>query len=363
MKRRGLLLAGWLMVSVGGAIAQEPHQNPIFNQSVMSGQVGDTPVRLYLAPSPHIARGVTDFIRAASNTLDICVYEINLPEIAEAIDEAVRRRVSVRIAIPSSNFVGRDETEIRTRLNDWLKKGLLRQTENKSGLMHHKFMVADGHRVWTGSYNFTRNDTEMNDNNAVTFSHPQMARNFTAEMDEIWAGRHGKRNADPTPHPEIRMGDVLVRNLFSPEDDLEKAIVEEIGKATNSIYIMAFALTDRAMFDALKQRVAAGVKVFVLLDLTLSRQGSSLKQPLRDAGATVRISSNNGRMHHKVLVIDENVVITGSANFSASALDTNDENIVIFACPPLARAFTREFTRCWRAQPYWVNKWSQDAPR
>lgn len=363
MKRPGVLLAMIVALASAGTLAQEPHQNPIFNHSVLSGSVGPVPVRLFLAPSPHIARGVVEFIEAATGTLDVCVYEINLPEVAEALADAVDRKVKVRVAVPESNLLDKDESEVRLILGDLLRKGILRQTENKSGLMHNKFMVADGHRVWTGSYNFTRNDTEMNDNNAVTFSNVRMARNYLAEMDEIWEGRHGRKNAAPTPFPEIEMGDVLVRNLFSPEDDLEKAFVEEIGKATNSIYIMAFALTDRAMFDALTARIAAGVKVYVLLDLTLSRQGTSLKTALREAGATVRISSNNGRMHHKVLVIDENVVITGSANFSASALKSNDENIVIFACPPLARAFTREFTRCWRAEPYWVNKWSQDPPR
>ncbi len=362
MKRPGVLLAICLLWS-GGLSGQEPQQNPIFNNSVMSGSVGGTPVRLYLAPSPHISRGVVEFIQSATNSLDICVYEINLPEVADAIADAVKRKVAVRMAVPSANLVDKEESDVRTILNDLLKKNILHQTENKSGLMHNKFMVADKHRVWTGSYNFTRNDTEMNDNNAATFSNSRMAENYTAEMDEIWNGQHGRKNATPTPHPEIQMGDVLVRNLFSPEDDLEGAFVEEIGKATNSIYVMAFALTDKAMFEALKKRITAGVKVYVLLDLTLSRQSTSLKIALREAGATVRISSNNGRMHHKVIVIDENVVITGSANFSASALKVNDENVVIFASPPLARAFTREFTRCWRAQPYWVNKWSQDAPR
>jgi phosphatidylserine/phosphatidylglycerophosphate/cardiolipin synthase-like enzyme len=57
--------------------------------------------------------------------------------------------------------------------------------------------------------------------------------------------------------------------------------------------------------------------------------------------------------------VDDNVVITGSANFSASALKVNDENLLIFNSRDLARAMTREFTRCWQAQPYIWNKWSQ----
>lgn len=362
MSWKTLLLPLLLMGSLSYA-QPEPAQNPIFNKSVMSGLVGDTPVRLYLAPSPHIELGVVEFIRAASNTLDICVYEVNQPSIVDAIVEAHKRGVKVRLAVPGSSLPSKDDKAVRDKFNYLLKEKVLRLTANKSGLMHNKFMVGDNHAVWTGSYNFTLNDTQMNDNNAVTFSSRLMAENYIAEMNEIWDGRHGKRNSDRTPHPEIQMGDVTVRNLFSPEDDLEKAFVEEILKATNSIYVMAFALTDKAMFDAIRNRHEAGVKIYVLLDLTLSRQSTSLRNPLRDLGVVVRISSNNGRMHHKVMVIDESVVVTGSANFSASALQVNDENVVIFACTPLARAFTQEFARCWRAQPYWINKWSQDSNR
>ncbi|HMP90740.1 MAG TPA: phospholipase D-like domain-containing protein [Kiritimatiellia bacterium] len=361
MKRLLLLLA---VCSLGcWAQAQQQLYAPMFNESVMSGKVGDTDVRLYLGPSPYISRGVVDFINSATRTLDICVYEMNLHQVVDAILEAHGRGVKVRVAVSPAATPHRNDPDLLDKFNTMKARNILRYTKNRSGLMHNKFMVADGRSVWTGSYNFTRNDTEMNDNNAVTFPNSLLAENYTAEFEEIWTGMHGKRNSTPTPHPVFRIGDVTVKNYFSPEDNVEAAIVDELMRATNSIYIMAFALTDRAMYSALTNQIAAGIKVFVLLDLTLSRQATSLNRPLREAGATVRISSNNGNMHHKVIVIDENVVITGSANFSASALNVNDENIIIFECPPLARAFMREFTRCWMAKPYIINKWTQPASR
>ena len=361
MKR--LLLFMTLLSAGCWANAQQPLYAPMFNESVMSGKVGDTDVRLFLGPSPYISRGVVEFIGASTRTLDICVYELNLSQVADAILEAHTRGVKVRVAVSPAATPHRTDDSLAAKFAEMKERKILRYTKNRSGLMHNKFMVADGRAVWTGSYNFTRNDTEMNDNNAVTFSNTLLAENYIAEFEEIWAGMHGRRNSTPTPHPVFKIGDVTVKNYFSPEDDVEAAIVDEIMRATNSIYIRAFALTDRAMLVALTNQLAAGIKVYVLLDLTLSRQASSLNKPLREAGATVRISSNNGNMHHKVLVIDENVVITGSANFSASALKVNDENIVVFESPPLARAFMREFTRCWMAKPYVINKWMQQTQR
>ena len=155
----------------------------------------------------------------------------------------------------------------------------------------------------------------------------------------------------------------MIHSYFSPDDDLEKAIVKEIQKATKSIYILAFALSDASMFKALTNKVAAGVSVVALFDLELARQKSSLIKPLKEAKVHARISANNGQMHHKVIVIDENVVITGSANFSASAFDVNDENLIIFNSPPLAKAFVKECARCWKARPYIYSKWAQSAGR
>jgi phosphatidylserine/phosphatidylglycerophosphate/cardiolipin synthase-like enzyme len=50
-------------------------------------------------------------------------------------------------------------------------------------------------------------------------------------------------------------------------------------------------------------------------------------------------------LHHKVIVIDERIVITGSYNFTASAERDNDENLVIVYDPLLARDYLKEFER------------------
>ena len=52
-------------------------------------------------------------------------------------------------------------------------------------------------------------------------------------------------------------------------------------------------------------------------------------------------------MHHKVILIDGETVITGSYNFSKNAETSNDENILILKNREIAGAFLREFRRCW----------------
>jgi len=334
----------------------------MYNASVVAGRIGDTTVNLYLGPSPFISKAAVDFIKASTSTLEVCMYELDLPEVLDALLEAVYRGVKVRIAASPATVPNKHERFLYDKFNKLITRNVFKTTENKSGLMHNKFMVRDGSAIWTGSYNLTDNDTEMNDNNVISFTNRQLAENYLVEFEEIWTGRHGKKNSDPTPHPNVVIGGVTVQNYFSPEDDLEAAIDREIRKATNSIYVMAFALSDKTMFRSLVDMAKKGVRVYTLFDLELARQKSSLSQVLKDQGISVRISANNGQMHHKVIVIDEKIVVTGSANFSASAFKSNDENMIIFECPPLAKAFMRECARCWLAKPYVFNKWTVQVP-
>ncbi|MHA2163360.1 MAG: phospholipase D-like domain-containing protein, partial [Candidatus Thorarchaeota archaeon] len=48
-----------------------------------------------------------------------------------------------------------------------------------------------------------------------------------------------------------------------------------------------------------------------------------------DSGVDIRGDDRSGLMHHKVMIVDGYVVITGSHNWSDSAEDSNDENIIV----------------------------------
>jgi phosphatidylserine/phosphatidylglycerophosphate/cardiolipin synthase-like enzyme len=56
-------------------------------------------------------------------------------------------------------------------------------------------------------------------------------------------------------------------------------------------------------------------------------------------------------MHHKFMVIDGEIVVTGSYNWSAAAEERNDENLVVIRDRGVAGAFEREFERIWSQSP------------
>ena len=354
----------WMALGLLWALpaAASPFQftvEPLYKDSVMQGRFGDKPVYFFLGPSPSMEKALIAFIESASKTLDVCVYDLDLPAVAKALIAAQQRKVKVRVIVAQEN--AEKAYDVADELAQMDKLKMLTLAHNRSGLMHNKFMIADGERVWTGSYNFTRNCSYFNDNHAVVLESRELAENYETEWREIFEKRHGKRFAYPTPHPEVVVGGTVIRNVFTPEDDVRGAIVAEMAKATNEIAMMAFSFADRDMTEAVRAALKRGVRPMILLDSGLAKHPGSNTRELEAMGANVRMSPGV-RLHHKVIVIDRETVVLGSANFSSAAFDRNDENVLIVKAPNFAQAMLREAIRCWRAEPYWITKWRTPLP-
>jgi len=365
MKRRIIIgwAAAWALVALRAPLVwASPFQfevDPFYAETMLKGRFGASPVYFFIGPSPTMEKGLLAYIQSASQTLDVCVFDMNLPAVAQALLDAHKRGVKVRVVLDRDNAA--KAYDIEDELEEMEKRGMLTLAHNRSGLMHNKFMIADGIRVWTGSYNFTRNCSHFNDNHAIVLENKELAENYEMEWKEISEGRHGKRFSYPTPHPELEIGGTPIRNCFTPEDDTRGAIVAEMAKATNEIAMMAFSFTDSAMTDAIRAGLKRGVRAIVLLDSGLAKHPGANTKELEEMGAHVRMSPGV-RLHHKVIVIDRETVVLGSANFSGSAFDRNDENVLIIKAPHFAQAMLREAIRCWRAEPYWITKWRTPIP-
>ena len=77
--------------------------DPFYAESVLKGKFGDKPVYFFLGPSPTMEKAVVAFIGSASKTLDVCVYDLDLPEFAQALLDAHQRGVKVRVIIADEN--------------------------------------------------------------------------------------------------------------------------------------------------------------------------------------------------------------------------------------------------------------------
>jgi phosphatidylserine/phosphatidylglycerophosphate/cardiolipin synthase-like enzyme len=140
---------------------------------------------------------------------------------------------------------------------------------------------------------------------------------------------------------------IPIEVYFSPHDEASKGIAGAIKSAQNSIYFLAFTFTDDDFGALFQERIKAGVKVIGVFEKRGSDTTASEFKPLFCAGAEVRTDGSKYSLHDKVIIVDETIVITGSANYSLNAMENNNENTIIIYDPVLASVYKQEFDRQW----------------
>lgn len=139
----------------------------------------------------------------------------------------------------------------------------------------------------------------------------------------------------------------LIDVSFSRTEDTSSLLQYWIGKANETIRLMVMCITQDALAEALVDAHNRGIDIDIYIDnLYVSSPGSDFSY-LQGAGIDIRSDDRGAFMHHKVMIIDDHIVVTGSYNWSASAEDRNDENTIILDSTSLAEIYMEEFNRLW----------------
>ena len=259
-----------------------------------------------------------------------------------------------------------------------------------SGLMHHKFLVIDEAVVVTGSANFTASglhgdagapQTRGNVNHLLQIESPELAELFRAEFHRLWGdGPGGAADSrfglgkDSPGLQRVRVRGTPVAVLFAPHRRRDRANgVEQLDsllkQTRRSADLALFVFSDQQLGNTLGQLHRRGVAIRLLADpgfanrsfsevldllgvalpdhrCALEAGNAPQRQPLEGVG-TPRLASGD-KMHHKLAVLDQRTVVTGSFNWSPSAAHQNDETLLIIESPQLAAHFTREIDRLWK---------------
>jgi phosphatidylserine/phosphatidylglycerophosphate/cardiolipin synthase-like enzyme len=279
-------------------------------------------------------------IDSARQSVDVAAYSLSLNSVRYALIDAHRRGVTVRMVMESENMDSSDPQKL-------IEAGIPVVGDRREGFMHDKFVVIDQSEVWTGSMNFTDSGVYTDNNNLIRIRSSQIAENYTREFEEMFKDDiFGPDQGASTPNPLVRIDGTRMDNYFSPDDGAAKRITELLNNASESIYFLAYSFTNNEFGQALIQKAESGLTVSGVMEQEQvnSNQGTEF-DPLSQAGIDVRLDGNSDLMHHKVFVIDEKVVILGSYNFSFSAENINDENVLIIFNPQIAQLYLDEFQR------------------
>jgi phosphatidylserine/phosphatidylglycerophosphate/cardiolipin synthase-like enzyme len=127
---------------------------------------------------------------------------------------------------------------------------------------------------------------------------------------------------------------------FSPEGGCTETVVREIEAAQSSILIQAFSFTSVPIAKAVVEAYKRGVHVEVILDRSQKTEKYSMADYLHNSLVPLLIDSEHAIAHNKIMIIDGQVVITGSFNFTNQAEHSNAENLLVIRDKILADQYT-----------------------
>jgi phosphatidylserine/phosphatidylglycerophosphate/cardiolipin synthase-like enzyme len=285
----------------------------------------------------------------AKKTIHIASFETDLNDVANALIRAKQRGVDVRWITDDESGIAADTKPGHGQFKMLKAAGIPLKDDARGALMHDKFWLFDGQITWTGSTNVTVSGMFEQNNNAIVIYSPELTAIYERQWAEMWAGNFNAKSPSTVDQQSLKIDGTPIQILFSPEDKAISHIVPYVQKAKSSIRFLAFTFTQDQLGAAMIERKKGGVEVRGVFESTGSDTEYSEMIPLYCAKAPVRQDGNPAFLHHKVIIIDERIVITGSLNFTDNADESNNENVIIIDNADIAKLYTQEFQRVWDA--------------
>ena len=306
----------------------------------------DLPVYAFSSET-NVSEDLVKAIDVTKDTLDLALYGMSLPNVADALVRAKERGVKIRLVCnelhmnpKSGNRSAQLQLLVDKGFDIRLLKGL-----GGTGIMHNKFAIFDGALVKAGSFNWSTYANDANFENALFFNEPGRIQGFQTYFEWIWA-KGNVMNGTATSEPEVKnpppadpspsvdfKGQMFPAYVFSPLGDTETQLERAINMSEKSIDLAMFALFSAPVVDALIKARDRGVEVRIVVDRSQGKSSPAVKT-LLDKGVPVRMSSGyapKGVMHNKFSVFDGELLESGSFNWSFNAQNHNFENANFFS--------------------------------
>ena len=310
-------------------------------------------------PAEQTAQALAEYCGAATQTLEIAVYDFQLPEelnaiVCGALTDAQKRGVAVRLAYnldharsvpvpppPEANPEAIEAQPFPTAA-----------IPGVPDLMHHKYVVRDASSVWTGSTNWTADSWTREENVILTVDSPAIAARYREDFEQLWTTREVNKSGKVDTSPVDGM-----RAWFCPGrgEKLAHRIAKAIGSARRRVRIASPVISSAPILGTLAEAASDGkVDLAGVVDATQIAEvlqqwhengNAEWKSPLLRRALTrapfsgkvttpYAPGSVHDYMHAKVTVADDTVFV-GSFNLSHSG-ELNAENVLELEDPQIA---------------------------
>jgi hypothetical protein len=139
--------------------------------------------------------------------------------------------------------------------------------------------------------------------------------------------------------------------------NIRQQILNELATATHKISVAVAWFTNYDLYEMLCLKLQRGVKVeLIIIDDFINNGAYGLDfQNFINLGGNLKFGNIDNPMHHKFVIIDDKVLISGSYNWTYYAESRNFENVVIFKENPnviiaFIQAFRQLFDSLWEVK-------------
>ncbi len=270
----------------------------------------NSPVRLYSNQCQQDLRStLLGAIENANSSIHLVMFGLSDKAILSALSKKISENIPTRIYY---------DREGSPKIFKLLQGGEIHPIKNV-GLMHQKIMILDKEMVFIGSANMTSASLSMHDNLVVGFMSQPIAK-FLEDHEPYSPGYF---------RTIVGGQEVELWLLPDPRGHALSELRKKVRHAKHSIRIALFTFTHPGLVEEVIEAHRRGVDVRIVIDMQ-SGVGASSKaiQELKKAKVPIRLSQGPQLLHHKFIYIDEQTLVTGSANWTKAAFYKNSDCIL-----------------------------------
>ncbi|NBZ94953.1 MAG: phospholipase [Proteobacteria bacterium] len=277
-------------------------------------------------------------INGAELSLDIKMFQFTDPVLIQAVIQAQRRGVAVRVMLNPSRFTGEhDNDEAFALFRD--AKVPVQETNPKYPITHEKSMVVDGKQAFIMSLNWAPKYFERTRDYALVTNVPEEVAEVASCFEADW------QRADFTPP--------AVSNLIWSVGKSRQAVIDFVHDAEKSLYVQHEKYVDTPVIEALvRAKMKRGVKVHAT-----ALPVHSLREFYRlDGVAGLRLLEDLGihvhrlkhvHLHAKLILADKKRALLSSFNIYPKCFNERRELGIKFEDRDLVKRLVEVFESDW----------------
>lgn len=139
-------------------------------------------IEVHFSPSQNCEKAIIDSIVNAQSSIDAAIYTFTHKNIASALKKAHAKGVKIRMITDAS------QSDIQSSKAPALfKAGIPIKINTQNRIEHNKFIIIDGKKLITGSYNWTYSASQYNSENCMIITQDdETISSFENRFNTLW---------------------------------------------------------------------------------------------------------------------------------------------------------------------------------